>query len=84
MCIEDGNILEYLPWHADELRHDEADDGKHGDTPMLDVTISKKEGKTSVLVSIENYCYRHYEFKVLHIYVGFTYPKQRCNGAYPL
>ena len=38
MRVEDGDILEDVPWQADELRDDKADDGKHGNAPVLDVS----------------------------------------------
>lgn len=35
MRVEDRNVLEDFPGHADELRYDQAADGKHGDAPVL-------------------------------------------------
>lgn len=48
--VENGNVLVDLPGHADELRYDEAQDGKHGDAPVLDK--KKKDEKTRVTCNV--------------------------------
>lgn len=35
VSVENGDVLEDFPGHADELRYDQAADGKHSDAPVL-------------------------------------------------